>query len=273
MSPLKLGVTTYNHLWRYNLKQTFEHIAKMKFQVIELMTTPPHAWPPDLNDNKRAELRELLRSYSLEVRAINPTFGDLNLASPRPTVRRLAIEELKEHIKLARDIDAKIVIVVGGTRHLVGTPPMEKIWAYSKEGIRELARSAEDYGVTIGLESAPYRFIENSEQLKRMIEEVGLESIKAIFDTSNSCVRESPVSAIQALGSLIIHVHLADNDCKTWGKFPIGTGAVDFAAVAKALERIRFRGASVIELWYTDPDPDSPIAVSKERLEALGWQA
>jgi sugar phosphate isomerase/epimerase len=268
---LKLGVTTYNHLWRYNLKETLERIARLNFHVIELMTTCPHAWPIDLDKDKRSELRELLGSCDLQVKAVNPTFGDLNLASPRPTVRRLALEELKEHIELARDIDAEIVVVVGGTRALVGTPPMEKIWEHSKDAIRELARFAENYGVIIGLESAPYRFVETAEQLKSMIKEVGIESLKAVYDTSNSCVRESPVSAIETLGDLIIHVHLADSDFKTWGKLPVGMGAVDFAAIAKALERIKFRGVSLIELWYQDPDPDTPIAISKERLEALGW--
>lgn len=270
---LKLGVTTYNHLWHYSLKETLEHIAKLEFQIIELMTTRPHAWPMDLDKKKRDELRELLGSYNLQVKALNPTFGDLNLASPRPTVRRLALEELTEHIKLARDIDAEIVAVSAGTRALMGTPPMEKIMEHSKDGIRELARFAEDYGIIIGLEHAPYRFIETAAQLKRMIREVGLESVKVIYDTSNSSVRESPVTPIETLGDLIIHVHLADNDCKTWGKLPIGMGAIDFPAVAKALERIKFRGASLIELWYQDPDPDTPIAISKKRLEALGWQA
>jgi len=270
---LKLGVTTYNHLWRYTLEQTLEHIAKLKFRVIELMTTPPHAWPGHLNKKKRDELRELLDSYGLQVKALNPTFGDLNLASPRPTVRRLTVEELKEQIKLARDIDAEIVAVVAGTGHLVGTPPLEMFWGHSKDGIIECAKFAEDHGVIIGLECAPYRFIEKAEQLKRMIKEVGSESVKAVFDTSNSCVRESPLSAIETLGDLIIHVHLADNDCKTWGKLPIGMGAIDFAAVAKALENTKFRGVSVIELWCPGEDPDSGVAISKEKLEALGWRA
>lgn len=270
---LKLGVTTYDHLWRHTLEQTLEHIAKLKFRVIELMTTPPHAWPGDLNKKKRDELCELVGSYGLQVRALNPTFGDLNLASPRPSVRRLTVEELKEQIKLARDIDAEIVVVVAGTGHLMGTPPIEMVWDHAKDGIIECAKFAADYGVIIGLECAPYRFIEEAEQLKSMIKEVGLESVKAVFDTSNSCVRECPISAIETLGDLIIHVHLADNDCKMWGKLPIGTGAIDFAAVAKALESIKFRDVSVIELWCPDEDPDSSVAISKERLEAVGWSA
>lgn len=267
---LKLGVTTYNHLWRYTLEQTLKHIAKLKFRVIELCTTPPHAWSRDLN-KKKNEFLELFASYDLKVKATCPTFGDLNLASPRPTVRRLTVEELKNQIKLARDIEAEIVTVVAGTRHFLGTMPIEIAWDYAKKGIIECARFAEDNGVIIGLEYAPYRFIEKAEQLKRMIEEVGLESVKAIFDTSNSCVRESPVSAIETLGNLITHVHLADNDCKTYGKLPIGMGAVDFAAVAKALESIKFNGVSVIELWYPEADVDSSIAISKEKLEAVGW--
>lgn len=268
---LKLGVTTYNHLWRYSLEQTLRRIAKLKFRVIELMTTPPHSWPGHLDKEKRDELRELLGSYDLQVKALNPTFGDLNLASPRPTVRRLTVGELKEQIKLAREIDAEIIAVVAGTGHLVGTPPIEMIWDHAKDAIIECAKFAEDHGVIIGLECAPYRFIEKAEQLKRMIKEVGSESVKAVFDTSNSCVRESLLSAIETLGDLIVHVHLADNDCRTWGKSPIGTGAVDFAAVAKALNGIEFRGVSVIELWCPDEDPDSCVAVSKKRLEALGW--
>lgn len=270
---LKLGVATYNYLWRYSIEQTIEHISKLGFQIIEIMTTFPHAWPNALDKKSRLKLHDLLASYNLKVKAINPTFGDLNLASPRPTVRKLTVEEIKEQIRFAHDIEAEIVVVVPGTRHLLGPPPLEIAWKYAIEGIIECAKVAEDYGVTIGLEHTPYRFIEKTEQLKRMIEEIGLDSVKAVFDVSNTSVIEPLVPAIETLGKLIEHVHLADNDCKTWGKLPIGTGAIDFTAVARALNKIKFHGVSIIELWYLDADPDEPIIASKKRLEALGWVA
>jgi len=270
---LRLGIATYDYLWRYDIEQTLEHIAKHGFQMIELMSTPPHAWPRDLDKKKRDHISELLKSYRLQVSALNPTYGDLNLASPRYTVRRLAIEELKEQIELARHLGSKIVVVVPGSRHLVGTPPMEKIWNYSRSGIVELAKFAEDNGIIIGLECAPFRFIERAEQLKRMIEEVGSEFVKAIFDTSNTCIVEPLQSSIDIIKDFIIHVHLADSDCKTWRKLPIGMGSIDFVAVARALEAIKFQGISIIELWYPEAEPDSSALISKRRLEAIGWRA
>lgn len=272
---LKLGIATYNYLWRFSLKSTLEHIANMKFRWIEIMSTPPQAWPGGFSENDRKELRQQLDSYDLEVVALTPTFGDLNIASPRPSIRKETIKEMKEQVDLARDLDAQIVVLSPGKRPnplSFATPPVEAIWNLAKDGAIECAKYAEDREITIGLEETPSFFVETAEQLKKMIHEIGMESVKAVYDSSNISVKESPVSSIEILGDLICHVHLSDNDCKKFEKLPVGMGIIDFGSVATALKKVGFEGWSMIEFWYPD-DPHGGAIDSKKTLETLGWRA
>ena len=271
--PLKLGVCTYPYLWEFPLDQALERIKELGFTGFELMSTPPHAFPYELGRKERKDLANLIDSLGLSLISLNPTFGDLNIASPRETFRKKSIKEIKEQIILAKDLNAEIVIVNPGRRPVFGAPPLRKTWEWSKRGIIECCKHAEEEGIIIGLEHTAYRFMEKAEDLKRMAEEAASESLKVVWDSSNTSVVESCVSAIEELGGLIGHLHLADNDCKTWTKQPVGMGNIDFRNIMKALMKIKFRGWSMIELWYGFDRIDEVISSSKNKLESIGWKA
>lgn len=237
------------------------------------MATVPHAWPRSLTNQDRKRIRELIQSLDMEVVALQPTYGDINLTSPRDSIRNESIKELKEQIELASYLGAEIVVVVIGRKFAFGTPPLNAAWNWAKAGIMDCAKHANDFGITIGLENVPNSFVETTEQLRKMIEETRLENVKAVFDTSNNNVIEkSPRLAIKELGDLLVHVHLADNDGVNWSKLPIGSGNINFQEVARSLEKAKFKGWSVLEI-VSPKCTDAAMKKSRKKLESIGWKA
>jgi sugar phosphate isomerase/epimerase len=103
-----------------------------------------------------------------------------------------------------------------------------------------------------------------------MIEEVGADNVKAVYDVCNVNVRCSPIPAVEALGKLITLVHICDNDGKTWKKLPVGMGNINFEALFKSLRKVGYKGWSMLEVPYPE-DPDKGLAISRDKLTTIGW--
>ena len=111
---LTVGACTYSWLWDLSLQDAVRRIADMGFKYFELMSAPPHCWPRDWSAADRTAFRRLYESLGLHLSSVNPTFLDLNMASPNPGIREETIRQLRETIQLAHDLGAGIVVVAGG---------------------------------------------------------------------------------------------------------------------------------------------------------------
>lgn len=272
---MKLGIVTMPYVWKYDLESMLERFSEMGFKYIELGPIPfNNVWPRALDEKKKKELKELFKSFELIPYSLSPGFAELNLTSMNLGFREEALRQLKENIKFASDLGAQLMIVIPGKRYSFYTMPFDIAWKYSKAGINELGRYAEDYGVLLVLEVAAFNFIDNSKDLRRMVEEVNMENVRAMADTGNSFeLEEDPADAITTLGDTLAHLHLCDTLGKTPQKIPIGMGIINFESVAAALKRIDYKGLSILEMWYPEEDLDRQILASKEKLEKLGWGA
>jgi len=270
---LKLGAAQYNYLWDYSLEDSLRKIKKFGFRYIELMTTPPHFWPRGFSDKKRKDLKSLLDQLELELIAINPTFNDLNLASPNPGIREETVIQIKEQITLARDLGAKIVGIIGGRRHPLLAPPVETIWKeFARDAILRCVEHAEKNNVIFGLENSPSLFIDSAERMVFVVEEVKSPWIKIVFDVANdSLAAKGGTHALEMVKEHLVHVHLSDTDGKKRSHSPVGMGTIDFAAIAEKLKEINFTGVSILETTYAE-DPGWGISSSLEKLIPLGWQ-
>lgn len=270
MSDL-LGVTNQFLAWKMPLEGQVERIAQMGFRYLELMTPLGGTFPRDMDQKRRNEVSRLCKSFGLKLYSISPSYADLNLTSVNPGIRKETIRQIQENIDLARDLEANFVLVIPGKRYLFYTTPFEVAWRFSIEGLKECARHAENLSVTCLIEQAPFMFAERASDIGRLVQEVNSPNLLAMTDTGNACVREAPQQAIEILDDLLCHLHLTDGDGKTYAHLPIGTGTIDFKAVKQSLDKVGFRGISVIEVWHP-PDLEGGILQSKQNLEKLGWK-
>jgi sugar phosphate isomerase/epimerase len=269
---LKLGTAQYAYLFNYTLEHTLKEIKAMGFRYVEIMTAPPQIWPRSFGRRQRKDLRKLIEQLGLELVAVNPTYLDINMASPNPGMRGESVKQIMEQITLAKDLGAKLVVVIIGKRHPLIAPPVEVVWEkYAKEGVLRCVEHAEKNKVIFGLENGPSLFIDSAERMLFVLNEVGSPYMKVVFDVANASVVEPIVPALDQVKDHLIHFHLSDTDCKTWSHSSIGEGTIDFRPIAKKLRDINYSGVSILETTAPE-NPKESIISSVEKLSRLGWQ-
>jgi sugar phosphate isomerase/epimerase len=269
---LKLGTAQYAYLFNYTLEDTLKDIKTMGIRYIELMTAPPQIWPRSFDKRQRKDLRKLIGQLGLELVAVNPTYLDINMASPNPGMREESVKQIMEQITLANDLGAKLIVVIVGKRHPLIAPPVEVVWEkYAKEGVLRCVEHAEKNKVIFGLEHGPSLFIDSAEKMLFVLNEVGSSYMKIVFDAANASVVEPIVPALDRVKDHVVHFHLSDTDGKRWSHSPIGKGTIDFRPIAEKLMEMNYSGISILETTAPE-NPTESIISSVEKLSRLGWQ-
>jgi len=267
---LKLGGCTYPYLFRSSIEDACLSLARLGFKYIELMSTPPHIWVRGMDASARKSLRKVIEDNGMEAVAVNPTFLDINMTSLNPAMREEAIVQMRETLDFVADIGAKVAVIMAGRRHPLIPAPLEDTWKNAREAILRCLDMADRRGVVFGLEITPSLFMNTSEDIVKMVEEINSPSLKVVYDVANGLMSEDPAEGLKKVAPYLVHVHLSDSDPNRWGHWPVGEGSVDFGASAKALSEIGYEGVSILELTGCD-DPDRRYKESIERLQEYGW--
>jgi len=162
-----------------SIKEIIARVKEFGYDGVEVMAKRPHANPMDLDKEKRKELRETIDSYQLEI-PILAAYNDFS--GPDPLRRELNLLYLSEVIKLAYDLGVdKVRVFAAGMKSVSPRLSYWDHWKLCKEGLKEMARFASDYGITLGLQNHP-PIIETYRDVIAMINEVNEENLKAIID-------------------------------------------------------------------------------------------
>ena len=198
---MKIGLysVTYRGVWykgdAIDVFSLMPLAARQGWEGIELDTERPHAAPMDLSADDRKRLRDLSGSLGLPICAVSP---NCDLSSPVPSHRDAMICYVRECIKLAHDLGSPICKIFAAWRGItihegIGTYdetysrdpfPYWKgdRWDFVVEGIRELSRMAEDYGIVLAMQNHGPDVINTYEEVLRMIAEVGSPAFKGSMD-------------------------------------------------------------------------------------------
>jgi len=258
----------------YTLDETIRRLAAIGYDAIEIGAASPHAWPKYMDSKRRREINELLKEAGLVVSSICPGLGGgpgLNPVSPIDKEREASIEYYKELVDLARDLHSDIVIWVGGWR-VYGTS-REQAWEYSRSGLTECARYAEDKGVRFAVEanSSDCDVIETADDILRIIRESGCKNVKAMFDTCHAWYRNDPLlDYVKKLEALLIHIHIEGPVAASERQAP-GEGGRTLKHLLKALKDIRFDGYLTQEsgLFSRSTEPDAIALLGYENLTRM----
>jgi D-psicose/D-tagatose/L-ribulose 3-epimerase len=119
------------------------------------------------------------------------------------------------------------------------------------KNLKEVARYAEDKGVTLALEPLnrfETSFINLTEQALELMRMIGSPRVKLMMDTFHANIEEKHLGkAIEAAGKDLVHMHANENDRGT-----PGTGHVAWSEIGPALKKVKFDGALVIESFSTE---------------------
>jgi sugar phosphate isomerase/epimerase len=209
---------------------------------------------------------------NLILTAVNPTFLDINLASPNPGMREESMRQIKEQITLAHDLGAELVVVILGRRHPLLAPPVEVVWKnFARESVLRCVEQAEKKKVIFGLENGPSLFVDRTELMQFIFDQVKSPWVKFVYDVANASMIEPIVPGLERIKDHLVHVHLSDTDGEKWTHSPIGMGKIDFESISKKLVEIDFSGVSILEIIHTK-NLDREVSRSVAKLLPIGWQ-
>lgn len=205
-----------------------------------------------VNDPKTLDIHKIQRvceENNIAVSTIGTGMGytvdGLSFTDPDSSVRQKAVERIFEHIQVAKELNAKVI--VGSMRGKVpNTSEYDKYEGYALDCFKAVMENAEKQSVIITLEAInryETNFINNVYEGIRFIEKVGSEYLKLHIDTFHMNIEEKDlIESIKMAKATLGHVHFADSN--RW--YP-GAGHLDFEAIISVLKEINYSGAIAFE--------------------------
>ena len=210
---------------------------------------------------------ECAETYGIPVEVINGTF---NMAHPDRDIREEGIRRFEILCRAAKELGAKYISLCSGTRnadHLWSPHPdndTQEAWNDMLDTVSRCTKIAEEYGITLAVESEASNIISTPERARRLMDTVGSPNLKMILDCANlfhageahkENVREILEHAFALYGDDIVLAHGKDiregdgiDFCGT------GLGIVDFAYTAALLEQYDFTGNMFLHGIYDEND-------------------
>jgi L-ribulose-5-phosphate 3-epimerase len=202
-------------------------------------------------------LRSEAEELGLEITSLASGLGWTNgLTSRRKEVREKAADIVKRQLEAAAILGADTILVVPGA---VGVDFMEGVEVTDYEAayenavqeLRSLSRTAEQTGVSIGIENVWNKFLLSPLEMKRFVDDIGSPYVGAYLDIGNTILNGYPEHWIRTLGERIKKVHFKDFRRQAAGLpgfVDLLAGDVDYPAVVEALKQIGYEGYVIAEM-------------------------
>ncbi|MBP1934557.1 sugar phosphate isomerase/epimerase family protein [Ammoniphilus resinae] len=267
---MKLGINTYPYLWNCELADSFQKIADMGVKDVEILTSVPHIHAKSIRAEEKARILQAALKAGVKIMAFNPPGLDINLASVNPDMRAYTVDHYQQWISLASEWDVPYLVMPPGKLHPLLPPDFEWVWKQCKGDFERLVEFAEQRKVTLLVENIPSLFLQTSEEVGWVLNELPSPYFAAIYDVANGYMVEDPAVGIRRLGDYIKLVHLSDTTHSKWEHAVIGSGDVPFEKVQQALQGINYKGICMLEIIH--PEAEVGIGKSIDNLQGRGWE-
>ena len=284
---MKLGVIT--DCFKKPLEECIVLAAKNGFDGVQIYATSGEFSPETLTEEKKAEIKKLLKENNLEVSALCGDMGGYGFEIEKDNAER--VEKTKRIIDLAVEFGAKAV-----TTH-IGVIPSDKTeprYGVMLNALTAAGLYAKEKGVTLAIETGPEFAKTLLTFLKYTKGGVGVNLDPANFVMVTG---QDPVQAVELLKDYIVHTHAKDgvkisddmtptevyhafavggvdalNACEGFKELPLGQGDVQWDEYLKALKEIGYDGFLTIERECGEnqrEDITSAVRFLNERLRLL----
>ncbi|MEE9573808.1 MAG: 5-keto-L-gluconate epimerase [Candidatus Neomarinimicrobiota bacterium] len=252
---MKLGIVLSTQATKFSalaykgqLAENATKISHLGFDGIELAIRNPQM-------ADRSEIQSLLNELDLTVPAIGTgqAFGEdgLSFVNADHTIRRKAIERIKSHMSLAKELGAMVIIgLIRGFRDK--DVPEEKTDVWLVEALRECA----NFNNNVKLIIEPINRYESDlvctvQEGMDLLEKVKYQNVGLLLDSFHMNIEEPSIyESIKIAKDRLYHFHIADSN--RW--FP-GAGHIDFPQIIDTLNEINYEGYVSAEILpYPDPD-------------------
>lgn len=270
MPQFALGVNTISDTWTIPLEESLIRLSKMGFRQFDVMVSPAHIDIHTMTARDYARIRKLLDDEGLTIHALTAQSLDHNLASPRQEIRDMTVGFNKSLLDACYQLGAQGFVSVSGRYNSLNAPPREQLEGWLRGSLEETVRYAERAGVKVFLENVPMGVLPDAKSMVKWVQEFNSPALGICYDLANAhFINEDLGEALALVVPYLDMLHMSDTTQTAWRHDPIGTGTVDFAAAAQALERAGYKGLSIVEIL--NPNADAVVREALDKLAPLGW--
>jgi sugar phosphate isomerase/epimerase len=256
-----LHSVSYSGSWgqaRLSLDEFIDKAADLGFDGVMLMAKRPHLSVLDYDGKRRAQLRERLEKRRLSrvcVAAYNNTTGDWDHHDVPHS--EMEVHYLTELARLTADLGGDVLRIFTG--YEISGVNFARQWLHTVAIIKECARRAADWGVTIGVQNH-HDIAVGFESQYELIRAVNEPNCKAMFDAWAPALHGTDLEAAAAkMAPVMCHTTVANyrrlpryryqsaltnyEELQPWMQaVPIDQGFIDYHGFFQALRAGGFSG-------------------------------
>ncbi|ABR55714.1 Xylose isomerase domain protein TIM barrel [Methanococcus aeolicus Nankai-3] len=225
---MKIGISSSVFLdSNANLKDTLDFLEK-KVNFVELVC--------DGNINIM-EQKNIDISYNYDLNyTIHCPLTDISLSSYREKVRKFSISYVKDIIKVANKVDAKLIVLHPG--HNIFKYDYDKSLNSLIKSLNDLNMLQNEYGIKITIENMPsYDMFMFRSPIEEIISNLG--DLGITFDVGHSFLNNNIEEFLDKnIVDKISHIHIHDNNSEYDEHLCIGDGKIDFKKYQNKLSGI-----------------------------------
>jgi D-psicose/D-tagatose/L-ribulose 3-epimerase len=247
---MKLGVHAYAWTSEWNNSQLplIERCGRLGLDLIEIPLMRLDLCDP-------APIRSECERLGLAVCTSTVLNSATDLTSASQAVRGAGVRYLKDCVKATAEMGGRTFsgVIYSEIGKKSDERPGAAEWKHSAEGLKEVCRYAQEFGVTVGIEPVnryETYLINTCEQALELIEMIGEPNAAVHLDTYHMNIEEKDFyEATKLAGNRLCHYHLCEND-----RGIPGTGLVDWDGIFRALGELKYDGNAALESFVEVSD-------------------
>ena len=275
----KFGVSTHLFHEKRLSREHLVEIAAHGFETVEVFATRSHF---DYRDpDSVRQLAEWLGDTRLELHSVHaPIFeamrdgkwvGSFSNASGDEARRKLAIEETRAALEIARVIPFRYLVLHLGMPSVEKVPPGDNQPAAARRSVEDIVEAAGAVGVKVAVEVIPNP-LSMPAALCRLIED-DLEDFEVgiCLDYGHANLLGDVAEAIETISGHLATTHVHDNAGKRDDHLVPFAGRIDWDVAMMSTQKVGYDGVLMFEV----ADSGNPLdvlkkaAAARERLEKL----
>ncbi len=265
----RFGVNTYAYIYESSAADCMRRFAEQGYGATELMLSPGHLWPSELDAAARRELRGLGETR-LPIATLNMPSLDINIASSAEEVRAYSLALLTDCVRCAGDVGAGGVVIGPGKASALRPMSRAQMVGHFHRALDTLAPVARAVGTRLLIENVPFAFLPAADELMAAIDAHGDPDIRAIYDFANAhFIGEDLAAGLRRVQARLSLVHVSDTTRAAYRHDPLGQGDLVLAGLPEVLAEVGYREPIMLEVISATPDAD--IADSARRMAAAGF--
>jgi hexulose-6-phosphate isomerase len=172
----------------------------------------------------------------------------VRLSDPDPSVRKQAVQDMRDTIQFASDTGADSILLVVGKVTDPINENHDQVWERSTKAIKDTLPLASRLGVRILFENVGNDFCLTPELWNKYIDQFASPWVGAFYDIGNHHSKGGADVWLRKLGKRIVKLDVKGHHTERKKNCDLFDGNIDWAKVRAEIERINFTGWATAEV-------------------------